>query len=431
MTLQANLTTAFTAVATSVKGLRVMITGSSSGTLASLSTTDKSSIIAAINEVVTTAGAAVTSVNGVAGPGAITITTANVSEVTNLYFTNARAIAAPLTGYSASAGVIAATDSVLVGIQKLAGNLAGLVTTNVAEGTNLYYTNARGIGSTLTGYVSGAGTVAAADTVLSAIQKLNGNIVGLSTTNVAEGSNLYFTNARGIGAVLTGYTSSTGTVAATDTVLQAIQKLAGNAAALTTTAVAEGTNLYFTQARAIASPITGYSSAAGTVSAADTIVGAIGKLNGNVAALTTTNVAEGSNLYFTDARVLATALTGYSATTGVVAATDTVLQGIQKLAGNAAALINDTTASTTTVYSSTKTNSQIATAVANLVNSATSTLDTLGEIATALGNDPNLSTTLTTAIGLKANSADVFTKVELGTGILTQDFAADFAAGLL
>ena len=40
--------------------------------------------------------------------------------------------------------------------------------------------------------------------------------------------------------------------------------------------------------------------------------------------------------------------------------------------------------------------------VAALVNSAGSTLDTLGEIATALGNDANLSSTLTTSIGLKA-----------------------------
>ena len=40
--------------------------------------------------------------------------------------------------------------------------------------------------------------------------------------------------------------------------------------------------------------------------------------------------------------------------------------------------------------------------VAALVGSAGATLDTLGEIATALGNDANLSTTLTTSIGLKA-----------------------------
>ena len=44
----------------------------------------------------------------------------------------------------------------------------------------------------------------------------------------------------------------------------------------------------------------------------------------------------------------------------------------------------------------------VRTEVAALVNSAGSTLDTLGEIATALGNDANLSSTLTTSIGLKA-----------------------------
>lgn len=50
-----------------------------------------------------------------------------------------------------------------------------LNTTVVAEGTNLYHTNARAIASTLTGYTSGAGTVASTDTILQAIQKLNGN----------------------------------------------------------------------------------------------------------------------------------------------------------------------------------------------------------------------------------------------------------------
>jgi hypothetical protein len=51
-----------------------------------------------------------------------------------------------------------------------------LTTTNIPEGTPLYYTNARAIGSLLTGYVSGAGVVSATDTILSAIEKLNGNI---------------------------------------------------------------------------------------------------------------------------------------------------------------------------------------------------------------------------------------------------------------
>lgn len=49
------------------------------------------------------------------------------------------------------------------------------------------------------------------------------------TDDLAEGSsNLYFTNARAIAAPLTGYSSGAGTVAATDSILQAIQKLNGN-----------------------------------------------------------------------------------------------------------------------------------------------------------------------------------------------------------
>jgi len=75
-----------------------------------------------------------------------------------------------------------------------------LSTTDIAEGTNLYYTAAR----------------------------FNTAFSGKSTTDLAEGSNLYFTNARAIAAPLTGYVSGAGTVSATDSILQAIQKLNGN-----------------------------------------------------------------------------------------------------------------------------------------------------------------------------------------------------------
>jgi hypothetical protein len=85
-------------------------------------------------------------------------------------------------------------------------------TSQVTESGNLYFTNARAIASTLTGYTSGAGTITSADSILSAIQKLNGNIgalttgvssvngltgaVTLTTSNIAEGTNLYYTEAR-------------------------------------------------------------------------------------------------------------------------------------------------------------------------------------------------------------------------------------------
>lgn len=64
-----------------------------------------------------------------------------------------------------------------------------LVTDDIAEdGTpvNLWFTNARAIAATLTGYTSGAGTVAATDSVLQAIQKLNGNISNKISTITAQ-----------------------------------------------------------------------------------------------------------------------------------------------------------------------------------------------------------------------------------------------------
>lgn len=78
-----------------------------------------------------------------------------------------------------------------------------LTTTNISEGTSLYYTQAR----------------------------FDAAFAAKSTTNLSEGSNLYFTNARAIAAPLTGYVSSSGTVLATDSILSAIQKINGNVAA--------------------------------------------------------------------------------------------------------------------------------------------------------------------------------------------------------
>jgi hypothetical protein len=103
-----------------------------------------------------------------------TLDTSVVPENTNLYFTNSR------------------FDT----------RFATKTTTDLAEGTNLYYTTAR----------------------------FDTQLATKTTTNLAEGSNLYFTDARAIAAPLTGYSSGAGTVAATDTILQAVQKLNGNIA---------------------------------------------------------------------------------------------------------------------------------------------------------------------------------------------------------
>lgn len=97
-----------------------------------------------------TGGGAVSSVFGRTGTVVATAgdyTTALVTEVTNLYFTNARAIAATLTGFSATSGSCVSTDSIEQCLQRLAGNGATYLT-NI---TGLI-TNGTGIG------LSGSGT---------------------------------------------------------------------------------------------------------------------------------------------------------------------------------------------------------------------------------------------------------------------------------
>jgi hypothetical protein len=77
---------------------------------------------------------------------------------------------------------------------------------------------------------------------------------------------------------------------------------------------------------------------------------------------TTSDISEGTNLYYTDARVLA------------------------YLGANNYA-----------------TQSYVGTQIANLIDSAPGTLDTLNELAAALGDDPNFATTVATSIGTKQN----------------------------
>lgn len=95
----------------------------------------------------------------------------------------------------------------------------GTLATNALPASS--FSDAGVTGKLITGYVSGAGTVAATDTILQAINKLNGN----DALKLPSSS---FTDAGVTGKLLTGYVSGAGAVAATDTILQAINKLNGN-----------------------------------------------------------------------------------------------------------------------------------------------------------------------------------------------------------
>jgi hypothetical protein len=150
-----------------------------------------------------------------------------------------------------------------------------------------------------------------------------------STTNLAEGTNLYFTNTRVYTKVKATLLAGSNTSITFDDALQTITIASqGNvqsvntktgAVVLTTTDISEGTNLYYTQAR----------------------------FNSAFTAKSTSDLSEGTNQYFTAARVRAVVLTGLSlATNAVISATDTVLSAFGKLQAQITANLSTLTSHT-------------------------------------------------------------------------------------
>lgn len=73
---------------------------------------------------------------------------------------------------------------------------------------------------------------------------------------------------------------------------------------------------------------------------------------------------------------------------------------------------------------------KVSTAISNLVDNAPGTLDTLNELAAALADDENYASTITTALGTKANSTDVDTALALKANITDVDTALALKADL-
>lgn len=71
----------------------------------------------------------------------------------------------------------------------------------------------------------------------------------------------------------------------------------------------------------------------------------------------------------------------------------------------------------TDAYTKTETDTEISTAISNLVDTAPGTLDTLNELAAALGDDPNFATTVTDSIASKSPIANPQFTGNVGIGI--------------
>ena len=154
---------------------------------------------------------------------------------------------------------------------------------------------------------------------------------------------------------------------------------------------------------------------------------------GNVAVgtLTTANVSEGVNLYFTDERVqtklgsisgnvIPDTNVAYDLGSEAFAFKDlylsgnTIRLGSLNLSDNGGAL-ETTSVSNPGVSQAYATETYVDAQVAALVDSAPTTLNTLNELAAALGDDANFSTTIVAQLGTVSVSTGGATTITIGT----------------
>ena len=326
-------------------------------------------------------------------------TTAQVTESGNLYYTDTRvraAISLTTTGTSGAATYDSAT-----GIFNIPQYQGGVTSFNTRTGaitlssldvtTALTYTpvtNARTISINGTSY----------------------DLTADRSWTIAPDVSVRNTYAFTATAAQTTFTVSGGyTVGLIDVFINGVKLAAADFTATNGTTVVLGTGTGVGNIVEIVKYVSAFTTAVETTRTL-TINGTTYDLSANRTwTLTTSNISEGSNLYYTDTRARAaislttTGSSGASTyTSGVINIPTYTLSGLGgqtelngtglvRMAGTVVSYDNATYA----------TQSYVTTAVANLVNAAPSTLDTLNELATALGNDANFATTITTSIGTK------------------------------
>jgi hypothetical protein len=252
-----------------------------------------------------------------------------------------------------------------------------------------------------------------------ALNAVNNALAGITTTNVAEGLNKYFTNARAIAGVvgsydLIGSASNAQAAAIASASLDATNKLNAaiassstftnnSIAELTTSGITEGTKLFFTDARAKSAVAADIQSAVANAT--------ISNLN----QFTTNNLSEGTNLYFTNARAISA--TNSARTSLLISVNQSIddlrseissayiPQSDRNMQGGVAGLDASSLIPLSLIPSSIARTSDISAAIASLVNAAPTSFDTLKEISDYIATDQSAGTALTTLVGTKLDSS--------------------------
>ena len=158
---------------------------------------------------------------------------------------------------------------------------------------------------------------------------------------------------------------------------------------------------------AISTSITQYTDALARAAVSVTDAGGDGSLAYN----SSTGVITYTGPSASDVRAHFSAGTGIAISDGAISTsitqyTDTLARAAFS-AGTGITITSGAVAVDSTIATKTYADNAATTAVANVIDTAPSTLNTLNELAAALGNDVNFATTITTSIGTKLNSSAV------------------------
>jgi hypothetical protein len=257
------------------------------------------------------------------------------------------------------------------------------------------------------------GNFAAGTITATFVGNVTGTVSSLSnhdTDDLAEGANLYFTNARALSATAAAYDAAGSAAGAQSAAIsaaaadatskvaaEAALRVSGDAASVATASADATTKAATAKSEAIsaaAADATTKADAAQTAAAADaTTKAATAKSEAisTAAADATTKAAT--------AKSEAISAAAADATTKADAAQAAAISAAATAAGSALSSAISTEVSNR--------NTAISTAVDSLVDGAPALLNTLNELAAAINDDANYTTTITTALGTKANAADV------------------------
>jgi hypothetical protein len=237
------------------------------------------------------------------------------------------------------------------------------------------------------------GNFAAGTITATFVGNLTGDVTGTvsslsnhDTADLAEGTNLYFTNARALSATSSAYDAAgsaaaaqsaaitaAGTDATTKVAAEAALRVSGDAASVSTASADATSKANAAQAAAISAAATD--------------------------ATTKSNAAQAAAISAAATDATSKANAAQAAAISAAATDATSKANAAQAAAEATAAGALSTAISTEVSNR---NTAISTAVDNLVDGAPALLNTLNELAAAINDDANYTTTITTALGTKA-----------------------------